>query len=270
MGSATREALSAARAALLGLPARDVTLQLAEELFAASRVIADSTQLRALLSDPSGTTAEKKAAIGAVFGAVFGAAAGTTAQEVLVDVASRRWSADRDLVAGIEELGYRATAKSAAAGVSIDRELFEFSAVVSSNNELELAVGSKLDAAGNKVVLVERLLAKKASPQTMAIVRHLVQAPRGRRFGAAIQQAAAIVADQAGLSVATITSATPIAAAQLARLEKGLAASFGRDLRVNQIIDPDIIGGVRVQVGDEIIDGSVASKLSQLRLQLSV
>lgn len=266
MGSATREALSAARAALLGLPARDVTLQLAEELFAASRVIADSTQFRALLSDPSGTAVEKKAAIAAV----FGAAVGTTAQDVLLDAVARRWSADRDLVAGIEELGYRATAISAAASVSIDRELFEFSAVVSSNSELELAVGSKLDAAGNKVILVERLLAKQASPQTMAIVRHLVQAPRGRRFGAAIQQAAAIVADQAGLSVATITSATPIAAAQLARLEKGLAASFGRALRVNQVIDPDIIGGVRVQVGDQIIDGSVASKLSQLRLQLSV
>lgn len=265
MGSATREALSAARATLLGLPARDVTLQLAEELFAASRVIADSTQLRALLSDPSGEAAEKKAAIVAVFGSTVG----TTAQDVLLDAVSRRWSDDRDLVAGIEEIGYRATAQSADSGVSIDRELFEFTAVVSSNSELELAVGSKLDSVGNKVALVERLLAKKASAQTMAIVRHLVQALRGRRFGAAVQQAAAIVADQAGLSVATITSATPIAAAQLARLEKGLAASFGRSLRINQVVDPDIVGGLRVQVGDEIIDGSVASKLGELRLQLS-
>jgi F-type H+-transporting ATPase subunit delta len=154
--------------------------------------------------------------------------------------------------------------------VSIDRELFEFSGVVASNSELELAVGSKLDAAGNKVALVERLLTKTASPQTIAIVRHIVQAPRGRRFGAAIQHAASIVAAQAGMSVATVTSAVPIAPAQLARLEKGLAASYGRELRINQLVDPELLGGLRVQVGDEIIDGSVASKLSELRLQLAV
>lgn len=266
MGSATREALSAARATLSGLPARDVKLQLAEELFAASRVIGDSTQLRALLSDPSGEAAEKTAAIVAV----FGSAVGTTAQDVLLDAVSRRWSDGSDLVSGIEELAYRVAAQSAGPGVAIDRELFEFSAAVSSDSELELAVGSKLDAAGNKVALVERLLAGKASAQTIAIVRHIVQAPRGRRFGASIGQAASIVADQAGMSVATVTSAVPIAAAQLARLEKGLAASYGRELRINQVVDPDIIGGLRVQVGDEIIDGSVASKLGVLRLQLAV
>ncbi|WP_349904202.1 F0F1 ATP synthase subunit delta [Parafrigoribacterium humi] len=266
MGSATREALSAGRAALSGLAAREVTLQLAEELFAASRVIGDSTQLRALLSDASGDGKEKSAAIVAVFGPTVGA----TAQAVLLDAVSRRWSDDSDLVAGIEEFGYRVAAQSAGAAVAIDRELFEFSALVASNSELELAIGSKLDAAGNKAGLVEKLLTGKASAQTVAIVRHIVQAPRGRRFGASIQRAAAIVADQAGMSVATVTSAVPIAAAQLVRLEKGLAASYGRELRINQVVDPDIIGGLRVQVGDEIIDGSVASRLVELRLQLAV
>jgi len=176
----------------------------------------------------------------------------------------------RNLVAGIEEFGYRVAAQSAGTTAAIDRELFEFSALVASNSELELAVGSKLDAAGNKAGLVEKLLTGKASEQAVAIVRHIVQAPRGRRFGASIQRAAAIVADQAGMSVATVTSAVPIAAAQLARLEKGLAASYGRELRINQVVDPDIIGGLRVQVGDGIIDGSVASRLVELRLQLAV
>jgi F-type H+-transporting ATPase subunit delta len=264
MGSATREALSASTAALSALSADQVTLQLAEELFAASRVIGDSGQLRALLSDPE--SADKEA----VVSAVFGSSLSDVTRRLLLDVVSRRWSNDQDLVAGVEELGYRAAAESAGAKVSIDRELFEFSGVVASNSELELAVGSKLDAAGNKVALVERLLTKTASPQTLAIVRHIVQAPRGRRFGAAIQHAASIVAAQAGMSVATVTSAVPIAPAQLARLEKGLAASYGRELRINQLVDPELLGGLRVQVGDEIIDGSVASKLSELRLQLAV
>jgi F-type H+-transporting ATPase subunit delta len=265
MGSATREALGSALAALAGLGSGTVTLQLTEELFAAKRVIGDSSQLRALLSDPSIEPDEKKAAIAAV----FGSAVHETTQELLSVVAGSRWSSGRDLLDGIEELGYRAAAESAGTTVSIDAELFAFASAVSSDNELELAVGNKLDDGGAKVQLVERLLSKKASPQTIAIVRHIVQSPGGRRIGAALQYAASIVADQAGLSIATVTSAAPLAEAQLTRLQKGLAASYGRELRINQVIDPSIIGGVRVQVGDDVIDGSVANKLSELRLQIA-
>jgi F-type H+-transporting ATPase subunit delta len=265
MGSATREALGSALAALAGLGSDTVTLQLTDELFAASRVIGDSSQLRALLSDPSIEPDQKKAAIKAV----FSSAVHETTQELLTVVAGSRWSSSRDLLAGIEELGYRAAAESAGTSVSIDTELLSFASAVSSDNELELAVGSKLDDGGAKVQLVERLLSKTASPQTLAIVRHLVVSPRGRRIGAALQHAASIVADQAGLSIATVTSAAPLGVAQLARLQKGLAASHGRELRINQVIDPSIIGGLRVQVGDDVIDGSVARKLSELRLQLA-
>jgi F-type H+-transporting ATPase subunit delta len=265
MGSATREALGSALAAFAGLSSDAVTLQLTEELFAANRVIGDSSQLRALLSDPSIEPDQKKAAIAAV----FGSAVHETTQQLLSVVAGSRWSSSHDLLEGIDELGYRAAAESAGTTVSIDSELFDFATAVSSDDELELAVGSKLDDGGAKVQLVERLLSQKASPQTLAIVRHIVQTPGGRRIGAALQHAASIVADQAGLSIATVTSAAPIAPAQLARLQKGLAASHGRDLRINQVIDPSIIGGLRVQVGDDVIDGSVANKLSELRLQLA-
>ena len=64
-------------------------------------------------------------------------------------------------------------------------------------------------------------------------------------------------------------SATPIGTAQLARLQKGLATSFGRDLAINLVVDPSIIGGLRVQVGDDVIDGTVARKLAELRLQMA-
>jgi F-type H+-transporting ATPase subunit delta len=263
MRSATREALAAARAELSSLG--KVDLAIAEELFSAGRIIGGSAQLTSMLADTS-TDADEKLA---VLKAVFGAGLSETTVTLLGAAVANRWSSADDLLAGIEELGIRAAAESAPAEVNIDAELFGFGSAVNSNPELELAVSSKLGTVESKVALVETLLAQKVSPQTLLIVRHLMQQPRGRRIGELLRTAASLVADQSGLSVATVTSATPIAADQLDRLQRALAAKFGRDLKLNLVIDSSLIGGLRVQVGDNVIDDSVSSKLKELRLQLA-
>mgnify|MGYP001268930380 CR=1 FL=1 len=263
MGSATREALASAVATLASVVGTD-DLATGEQLLESGRIIGDSPQLRAALADHSADAASKRGIIGALFGSYTPAA-----QNVLGAVVDGRWSSEDDLLAGIEELGIRAVAASAPQSLSIEVELFAFERAVSSDSELELAVGSKLGSSEAKVSLVDALLVGKASAQTIAIVRQLVQQPRDRRIGELLRFATSVVADQAGLAVATVTSATPLAPAQLERLAQGLAAQYGRGLRVNQIIDPAIIGGVRVQIGDDIIDGSVATKLNELRLQLA-
>jgi F-type H+-transporting ATPase subunit delta len=263
MGSATREALAAGRAELSSLG--KVDLAIAQELFSAGRIIGGSAQLISMLADTSANADEKRA----VLKAVFGAGLSETTVTLLGAVVANRWSSTDDLLAGIEELGLRAAAESAPPEANIDLELFAFGSAVSSNPELELAVSSKLGTVESKVALVEALLANKVFPQTLAILRHLVQQPRGRRIGELLRTAASIVADQSGLSVATVTTATPIAADQLDRLKRGLAAKFGRDVKLNLVVDPSLIGGLRVQVGDNVIDDSVSSKLKELRLQLA-
>lgn len=262
MGSATREALATAVDALNA--AGSVDLATGEQLLESSRIIAGSAQLRAALADKSEDGSDKKGIIGSLFGSFT-----PTAQSVLLAAVKGNWSTEDELVAGIEELGIRAIAQSTPAGVSIESDLFEFERAVRSDADLELAVGSKLGSTEAKVALVETLLRGKASEQTVAIVRQLVQAPRERRIGELIRFATKVVADQAGLAVATVTSAQPIAPAQLERLSTGLSKQYGRSLRINQIIDPAVLGGIRVQIGDDVIDGSIATKLNDLRLQLA-
>ncbi len=263
MGSATREALAASRAELSALGKGD--LATAEQLLSAGRVIGSSAQLQAVLSDPSTDGDAKRGLISGVFGSSLSA----KTEQLLGTIVAHRWSNERDLLAGIEELGFRAAAESASATTNIEAELFAFGTAVSSDAQLELALGSKQGGTEAKLELVDALIAKKVSAQTLTIIRHLLQQPRGRRIGELLRVASSIVADQAGLSVATITSAVPIASAQLVRLQKGLAATYGRELKMNVVVDPSIIGGLRVQVGDDVIDGTVASKINELRLQLA-
>jgi len=263
MGSATREALATA-VGTLDTFAGSIDLSTGEQLLDAGRIIGGSAQLRVALADHSAEGANKAGIIGALFSSFTPAA-----RAVLTSVVEARWSSDDDLVAGIEELGIRAVAASAPSGLSVESELFAFSRAVSSDSELELAVGSKLASPESKTALVQELLGGKASAQTLAIVRQLVQQPRDRRIGEMLRFAITVVADQAGLSVATVTAASPLAPAQLERLIKGLASQYGRELRVNQVIDPSILGGIRIQIGDDLIDGTVVAKLNDLRLQLA-
>jgi len=262
MGSATREALSASRSALAALGGK-TDLAKGEQLLAAGRVIGESSPLRAALADPSTAAADKSSIVESVFSTIS-----SEARSLLATIVTNRWSSEDDLLAGIEEIGFRVIADSAEKA-GIEAELFAFGEAVNSDNDLELAVGSKLGSNTAKVALIETLLGSKASPQTVSIIGHLVQQPRGRRIAELLRNAASIVADQSGLSVATVTTATALDAKQLARLGAGLAQTYGRELRINQVVDPTLLGGVRVQIGDDVIDGSVASRLKELRLQLA-
>lgn len=262
MGSATRKALAGTHAALTALGRAD--LRVAEDLLAAGRVVGSSKHLRAALTDSEADAAQKRALVEAVFGSKLTADAVT----LLTELATNRWSDAADLLEGIEDLGYRVASESAK-DVAIDAQLFAVERAVVSDSSLEFALGSKLSPVESKVRIVERLLAGKASPQTIAIVNHLVQQPRGRRIGELLRHAAFVVAEQRGFEIATVTTAAPLSPAQLDRLVQGLEAQYGGTLRANTIVDPSLLGGVRVQIGDDVIDGSVASRLSSLRQKLA-
>jgi F-type H+-transporting ATPase subunit delta len=264
MGSATRDALTQCKEALAALGSR-ADLATGEDMLAASRVIGRSVSLRSAVADPSADTSSKRRLINRVFASTLNA----SAVELLETVASQRWSSGSDALAGIEELGLRAIAASAGPDADIEGELFAFARLVASHTELELALGSSLGAPEVKLALVDRLVAEKVARQTLVILQHLVQQPHGRRLGELLAHAASVVADQSGLGVATVFAASPMAPPQRERLRNGLARVYGRDMFLNEVVDSTLMGGLRVRIGDDVIDGSVASHLNQLRLRLA-
>ncbi|MCU1480155.1 MAG: synthase subunit delta [Subtercola sp.] len=265
MGSASRLALTSSNAALAAVAPGALTLSVGEDLFAAGRIIGASAQFRGLLSDPSIEQAEKSGLIKRVFGSDLS----PDALSLLTTIASATWSNTDDLLSGIEEVALRVIATSAPAGLSIEAELFEFGEIVSSDSALELAVSSSFGPPESKIALINALLQGKASDQTVVIVRHLVLQPRGRRIEELLNTAASVVADSNGQSIATVTSAAPLAATQVERLRTALGRNYGRELTINQVVDPSVLGGLRVQIGADVIDGSVESRLNDLRQKLT-
>ncbi|GAA4164857.1 hypothetical protein GCM10022286_27180 [Gryllotalpicola daejeonensis] len=264
MGSATREALTAVRDTL-AQQGGAADLGAGEELFSLARLLGSSVQLRSAVADPTAEPAEKKALVERVFaGKVSGAALA-----VLSTAAQQRWSEPGDIVDGLEEAGVRAIADSAPESLSISDELFAVGRAVAGDAQLELALRSKLADPAAKVGVVERLLQTKASAQTVAIVRQLVADPRGRGIRESLRWAQQTVADQKQAVLATVTSAQPLTAAQLDRLRAALSKRYGKAIAFNSVIDPELIGGLRVRVGDDVIDSSVATRLSDVRLQLA-
>ena len=262
MGSASRQALHTAVAALAA--AKGVSIATGEQLMTAGRGVEESAQLRTILADPAIEPEQKAGVVATIFPGLE-----KTAAALLVGIVQSRWSSGDELVAGIEELGVRAIAQGDGHTKAIEAELFAFARIVASDPELELALGNKLAEGGSKAAVVDALLAKKAHPGTLAIVDHLVRSPRGRRIGEMLAQAADVVAASGGRRIATITTAAPLSAKQQDRLAAALTKQYASDIQLNTVIDPAVIGGVRIQVGDDVVDGTVAARLADLRLQLA-
>ncbi len=260
MGAATRASTTRAADALAGVARPEPGL--GAELLSAARAVASSHQLTAVLADPGVPEEQRRGLVLRVF-----ADLGPQTRQLLGQLVSGRWSTADDLVGGIEELGFRALA-TGADGEGLERELFTVQRTVSSDGALELALGNQASPAAARSALVDAVLVD-AKPATREIVRHAVQLPRGRKPVEALQHAQSVVADALGLSVATVQVARPLTDAQADALSARLQSAYGRKISVNQVIDPSLLGGVRVTVGDEVIDGTVRARLDDLRQRLA-
>ncbi|MEY4648148.1 MAG: hypothetical protein RL009_564 [Actinomycetota bacterium] len=267
MASSTRQALAAAKEAIVPL-LKGADLRFAEELFTIGASVASSIQLRNLLSDPSGEAKAKQGALTAV----FGKSVSKDALAFANTLSGLRWSKGSDLVSAFEQLGVYAVASIAAkAGTlsQLEDELFAARQVVDSDQELQQALSSRQASLESKLTLVAGLFGKKLSAGASLLVRFAVVGSRHHKLSEVLEQFGKQVSAVASRLVATVTVAQPLSAAQLKKLESTLSASYGQELNLNVEIDPSILGGVKVQVSGEIIDGSVANRLNQAKLQLA-
>lgn len=262
MGAQTRHSLDRARAVLASQSS--LSVELAHELFRAAMGLSSSPALRNALADAAATLERRRKLASAAF-----TSSSTDAKKVVASLVEMRWSDPEDIQAALEDLAIRVCAASAGNDTDLVGELLAISGVVHQDPELELTLGSKRVVAEGKVALLSALLKKKVSAQALAIVSHLVSDPRGRRIGAMLHSGARTVADHHGKGLAVVTVAHPLSAEQSATIADMLMSRYGRHHYVAEVWNPDIVGGVKIRVGDHVIDGSIATRLQDLRIQLA-
>lgn len=269
MLGSSRESLAAMQASLDARRAEPGFDAVSGELLAVAAVLGREKSLRSALAD-SGQPAGARSGIATD---LFGAQISALSAAVLSDIVSTRWSSAADLVDGIERLGAQAAFTVAETGGSLDRiedELFTVGRAIDQSPELQLALTDSAMTSQSKASLVRDLLGASASPTTTALVAHAASNLRGRRPASAVEDLAKLASDQRRQVLAEVRSAIPLTTEQHTRLSAALTRLQGRTVRVNVVVDPEVIGGIVARVGDDVIDGSIASRLEQARRTVSV
>ena len=149
----------------------------------------------------------------------------------------------------------------------VEDELFRIARVLEGSDELRNALTDPHIPASRRQQIVEDLLGDKASSVTTALVSLVVGTGRGRELPAIIDSLVAMSAKEVNKEVAEVRSAIELTDDQKQRLAAALSNRLGLEVEVKVIVDPTVLGGVIAQVGDTVIDGSVRTRLTQLREQ---
>jgi len=236
---------------------------LAADLFSVVDVLTSSVALRRALSDPgSPEGARRGLAHGVLDGKVSAGAV-----NVVVEAAAVRWPSGSTFVAAIERQAVRAELLKADAAEQVaetEDELFRFARLVASNPGLRQALGDRTVGLEHRQALVDDLLAGKATESAIVLARRAVLA-RERTFDATLEGYVALAAEMKNRVIATVRVARALTDEQVRRMEAALTRQAGRRVDVQVVVDESVLGGVRVELGDEVIEGTVAGRLDSAR-----
>jgi F-type H+-transporting ATPase subunit delta len=241
--------------------------RLADDLFGVADVLRREPSLRRTVTDAS-LPADAKAGL---VRSIFGDALDPNSLDVVTSAVGHRWTAPRDLADALEHLGVIAVVKSAEQhdeADALEDELFAFARLVADNSELRDALSDPARSVADKQALVRGLLEGKA---TAAAIRLASQSVVGthRTVALAVEDYQKVAAEHRHRLTATVRVARPLAEQDARRLAEALERQYGRPVHLNELVDPDVLGGIRVEIGDDVIDGTVSSRLHEARRRLA-
>lgn len=239
--------------------------RIGNELFAFTQVLDDNPRLERALTDPSRSLEDKLQ----VLNALVGTQAHPMTMEILQAVVERKWSSSEDIANAVEDFAvdammYYADATDKTFDVSVELSrlhsaLLNLPVVRAKLYDETVQPQMRLDFLHNL------LKSSELSQVTMRLAEHATENLRGRRFLSTIHWLINKFSRHMGRSMVTITTAKALNEAQIAKLEDIYSRKLDHKVHINLVVDPRVMGGMRVQVGNEVTDRTVVAQLDRLR-----
>ncbi len=235
----------------------------ATDMFAVVDALDSSATLRRAVTDPGTPEGARRGLVHGLFdGKVERAVA-----DFVAEAATLRWAGGRTFAAALERQAVRAVLIVADRRGDLEDtedQLFRFARFVESNPDLRNVLSDRSIDRSKRQELVGELLRGRATDATIMLAKRAVAA-RERTFANTIEGYVTLAAAQKNRVVATVRVAKPLTSDQRDRLHAALTKQIGRDVAIQEVIDPDVLGGVRVELGDEVFEGTVVDRLEAAR-----
>ena len=268
--SASRQALAEAASRLdahVDATGASELTRLADDLFAVFGLLDREHALRRALADPA-TPAGARSGLA---DRLLNGKVGRPALDVVSDLVTSRWSRSSDLLEALETLARSASFGVAEKDGSLDRvedELFRFGRILDREPELARLLSGGSTPTEKRVALLREVLGQKVAPVTAKLLEQAVRTPRSRNLDVAAEELSELAAARRDRYVAHVRTPVRMTAEQEQRLTDSLTRLYGRSISLQVELDPDLLGGLVVRVGGELIDGSVAGRLAAARRSL--
>jgi F-type H+-transporting ATPase subunit delta len=175
--------------------------------------------------------------------------------------------ADEELIGGYAQALF-AVASAEGVLAKVEDELYAFGKALEQHTDLRESLTDAALPAENKKAVVRDLLSDRANPVTVSLLGFVIEAGRGREIPKIVEELARMASTERNHALAEVRSAVELTEEQRQRLAAALSAATGRTVDVKVVVDPSVIGGVVSRVGDEVFDGSIASRLEDAKQAL--
>lgn len=150
----------------------------------------------------------------------------------------------------------------------VEDELFRFARSYESSDELRNALTDEQIPSAKRQAIVEDLLGGRATPTTVQLVSMVIGSGRARELPAIVDRLVARASSAKNLELAEVRTAVALSKDQETRLAAAIANATGKQVNLKVIVDPSVLGGVVATIGDTVIDGSVRTRIDQLKSRL--
>lgn len=244
-----------------------IAAQIGTELFLTVDQLDADRSLRVAVADTSLDASQREG----IITQVFGSKVAEPTKNILSEAASQEWSTPREFRQGLVALGRRALSRAAESQgqlEQVEEELYQLSVLLENQKELTQLLSDRTATAAQKRGLLASVIYGKVTMFTEALALQVI----GRPMHNPVDDLSALVeeiAELRGKSVARVVAAEALSSAQREALASKLENIYGREMAIHTEVDPSLLGGMIIRVGDEEIDGSTRGKLARLRTDLA-